>query len=51
MSADTTFYAKIPITEYVWVKAYGVTSDDVLRLYPTAVEVKHWSEYEEDSDD
>lgn len=48
MSADTTFYVKIPVTTYDWVKAYGITSDDILRLYPNAVEVKHWSEFEEE---
>lgn len=47
MSANTTYYAKIPKIIYEWVEISALTSKDVLDKYPNALEVLHWTEYEE----
>lgn len=51
MSANTAWYVKVPIIVYEWKEVSAVTKADVYEEYPNAVEIKHWTEFEDDSDE
>ena len=48
MSANTTYYAKVPKITYEWIQVSALVADDVREQYPDAIEVLHWSQYEEE---
>ena len=50
MSAETTYYARIPKLTWEWIAVSAVVADDVWKQYPTASDVVHWSVYEEQED-
>lgn len=50
MSANTTYYAKVPKITYEWIQVSALVADDVREQYPDAIEVLHWSQYEEEVD-
>ena len=47
MSANTTYYVKVPRVFYEWVEVSAVTMDDVTHDYPEAIQILHWTEFEE----
>lgn len=47
MSANTTYYARIPKLTWDWIEVDALTASDVWEKYPTASDVLHWTEYEE----
>ena len=47
MSANTTYYAKVPKVFYEWIEVSALTSADVKQEYPEAIEILHWTEFEE----
>ena len=47
MSADTSWYVKVPVVSYEWIQVSAITRSDVRREYPEALEILHWMEYEE----
>ena len=51
MSAETTYYARIPKLIWEWVAVSAVVAEDVWQQYPTASDVLHWSQYEKDDEE
>ena len=47
MSANTTYYARIPKLMWEWVEVNALVGADVWEKYPTASDVLHWTEYED----
>jgi hypothetical protein len=47
MSANTTYYARVPRITWEWIEVSALVADDVREQYPDAIEVLHWTEYEE----
>ena len=47
MSANTTYYARVPRITWEWIEVSALVAADVRERYPTATEVLHWTEYEE----
>lgn len=47
MSANTVYYAKIPILKWEWIEISALTASDVWEQYPTAMDVLHWKQYED----
>jgi len=50
MSAETTYYVKVPVVHFEWIKVQAVTGDEAMQKYPNAVEVLHWSQVELEDD-
>ena len=47
MSANTIYYAKVPKVFYEWIEVSAVTRSDVRHDYPEAIEILHWTEFNE----
>ena len=47
MSANTTYYARIPKLVWEWIEVNALVGADVWEKYPAASDVLHWTEYEE----
>jgi len=50
MSAETTYYVKVPVVHYEWIKVQAITADEALLKHPTGVDVLHWSQVEIEDD-
>lgn len=50
MGANTTYYALIPKLKYEWVEVSAVTASDVWEDYPSAQQVLHWTEFDENTE-
>lgn len=48
MSACTRYFIKVPVVTYEWREVYAVTSNEVREEHPEALEVLHWTEYDEE---
>lgn len=48
MSANTTYYARVPKITYEWIEVSALVAADVREQYPDAIEVLHWTEYEDE---
>lgn len=51
MGAETTYYAKVPKVFYEWIEVSALTSSDVRKDYPEAIEILHWTEFNEMTED
>ena len=51
MSANTTYYARIPYLTWKWIEVDALVAEDVWERHPMASDVLHWSEYEAQQND
>ena len=51
MSANTTYYVKVPKLLWQWIEVDALVAADVWEKHPQAMEVLHWTEYEDLAED
>lgn len=51
MGANTTWYVKVPVISYEWKEVSALTKSAVYEDYPNAIEILHWTDFEELQDE